>query len=451
MLAAGKIALMAVAAVGTYLFVKKDPGTNGAASTLQGHICQAPNGAVIVCQDEQPHVLSALATCFITVGVNNNDPIAGPYTSVGLTRDPNAVGGLASLWLQGELRKGRIVLIAVDGRQELVSCAPGQELALCPRSPLRNAVLVEPSQPSTPYNIPSIFNGPVPGQPQSPYSLPQSIPNPLGGPPLQNPFGPPPQGQPGQQPFGPPPQGQPGQPQGQGAPAGFQMPTQFQNPFGGPPLQNPFNPPPPGQPGQPGQPPNQGQAQQPQFPRSIPNPFGGPAFQVPDVPGLNAPAQPGGPAAPSSPPGQPAPPAPFAIPGLQSTPPAGWPQGIPWPGAPGAPGQQAAPPPAPPPFSPPAPTAPFSPPPGATVYKNPSDGLWRHVIRQGDIATQLAQSYTGDFSRWKELGPPNQLTLVYQDSQPYGFNPWRLGQVLILPQGWDASKGAAPINQDAGL
>lgn len=84
---------------------------------------------------------------------------------------------------------------------------------------------------------------------------------------------------------------------------------------------------------------------------------------------------------------------------------------------------------------------PSSPASGQVTFLGP-DGLWRHTIRPGDIASRLAQWYRGNALAWRELEQTNpNLQLVLQGGQPLGYNPWRVGQVLVLPTGWDGSKG----------
>jgi hypothetical protein len=77
-----------------------------------------------------------------------------------------------------------------------------------------------------------------------------------------------------------------------------------------------------------------------------------------------------------------------------------------------------------------------------------------HTLRPGDIGSRLAQWYAGNALRWRELSATNpELVLVNSDrksvaqygGQPFGFLPWNPGDVLVLPPGWDASKGAPPV------
>lgn len=163
-----------------------------------------------------------------------------------------------------------------------------------------------------------------------------------------------------------------------------------------------------------------------------------PNFQ-PGAPGGNTipgSYQPNSPSSPSSP-DQPFPsaPSPGATPGVISIPGLG---DFPIPGLPGANVPQ-----------PPGPGG--TPPPGlggvlgstptSGVFLGP-DGLWRHTLRSGDIGTRLAQWYAGSSYRWRELEKTNpDLKLVLQNGQPYGYSPWRIGQILVLPPGWDGSKG----------
>jgi hypothetical protein len=77
-----------------------------------------------------------------------------------------------------------------------------------------------------------------------------------------------------------------------------------------------------------------------------------------------------------------------------------------------------------------------------------------HTIRSGDIASSLALWYARDAGRWRELGATNpDLRLVTKtingQAVPFGFLPWSVGQVLILPPGWDFTRGIAPVQYGA--
>lgn len=87
-----------------------------------------------------------------------------------------------------------------------------------------------------------------------------------------------------------------------------------------------------------------------------------------------------------------------------------------------------------------------------------------HTIRDGDIPSRLAQWYAGDGLRWQELATANpDLVVINPDLKPrsqfggpaFSFaqgrigsgQGWTIGRVLVLPPGWDASKGISPRKQ----
>lgn len=80
-----------------------------------------------------------------------------------------------------------------------------------------------------------------------------------------------------------------------------------------------------------------------------------------------------------------------------------------------------------------------------------------YTLQKGDIASRMAERFTGDFSRWKELGLTNaELVIVNEDRKPvaqyggaaFGFLPWKPGQPVILPPGWDITR---PLKQAGGV
>jgi hypothetical protein len=291
----------------------------------------------------------------------------------------NAPNALA--WAQQQAATGKIVLLGIEGNNSLAAVPPGQEVSLAQKSNHKWAVLLEPPSASSPLGIPG-----GPGAPPIVSTGPdgQTTVNIPGLPPI---------------PVSPGGQASPGQPQpggGQTAPAGYV----------------------PGQNGQPGT-------------------FNIPGLGTIAIPPVFGPQGQGGAAPPN--PQQPSDPnaIPPFVPGDGTTPPifGGWPP----PGFPNIPGLPSL------PGAPPGPggTAPAqgNRPQGATVWMG-NDGRYRYAIRSGDIASRMAQWFTGNFARWRELEQVNpELKLVLQGGKPYGYTPWRLDQVLVLPPGWDGSKG----------
>lgn len=177
---------------------------------------------------------------------------------------------------------------------------------------------------------------------------------------------------------------------------------------------------------------------------------GGIVIPIPGVPGSTVPGGPTVPAGttttpPPAPPAPPAPPTPgvevpplsgtFPIPGM----PGG---GIPIPGVPGGvviPGYPGG-------ATTPTPGTTTTPPTnmGPTVPTSTGAGPWPaafvHTIRPGDIASRLAEHYTGNFLKAYDLQKLNKLQIVGKGKDTQ-FVPWKVGQVLALPLDWNVAKG----------
>ncbi len=371
---------------------------------MSGMLLVAPNQVVVVNPAMAAWVMQGLAQQSAT-------PIPGSainQATLSQQAAPNAPNALA--WAQGQAAQGKIVLLGIEGNNSLAAVIPGQEVTLANVNQRRWAVLLEPPGASLP--LPG--GGSVPNLPGPNYGPPSQ---PGGGTPAGPGYQTPPGDQgtnyvPGQQPGPFDPLGQLGK------------------------ILKPYLPPQQGQPSSPGQPQSQG----PTAPAGYtPGQGGGPGtlnipglgtWNVPNLPGQTpAPGGDGPPLPSSTDPNQPPPPGTIPIPGLGNIP-------NPFPGLqiPGLP--------------PPGGTIPPSSngagvrPPGATVWLG-TDGRYRYAIRSGDIASRMAQWFTGNFARWRELEQVNPvLKLVMQNGAPYGYTPWRLDQVLVLPPGWDGSKGA---------
>lgn len=185
-----------------------------------------------------------------------------------------------------------------------------------------------------------------------------------------------------------------------------------------------------------------------------------PGFGTVTLPNMPAgtPAAPGGGTVPASTQPSATPPTSIEVPGFGTIPLPGMPgaepsqptPSAPTPGAP-APVQTPWGPVVPPagfptvPGLPSAPTTPGSMPGGTGL---PGDVAWpaqfTHTIRPGDIASKLAQWYTGNFQRAYDLVPLNNLTIVGSGPKTY-FTPWKVGQVLKLPLDWNVAKGRPPV------
>ncbi|MDI3285163.1 hypothetical protein [Polyangium sp. 15x6] len=72
-----------------------------------------------------------------------------------------------------------------------------------------------------------------------------------------------------------------------------------------------------------------------------------------------------------------------------------------------------------------------------------------YIVRPDDLQSELAQWYTGDANRWRELGKTNPKLRLMQGDDGNGrkfqyFAPWVAGDKIVLPPGWDVSKGLPP-------
>jgi len=66
-------------------------------------------------------------------------------------------------------------------------------------------------------------------------------------------------------------------------------------------------------------------------------------------------------------------------------------------------------------------------------------------LLSGYYPSYVAQWYTGDGSRWKELLSSNAGWSTYKDAKGYTqIKPWRVGQDIQLPRTWEAGKGPPP-------
>ncbi|HRI71847.1 MAG TPA: hypothetical protein PK156_46760 [Polyangium sp.] len=79
-----------------------------------------------------------------------------------------------------------------------------------------------------------------------------------------------------------------------------------------------------------------------------------------------------------------------------------------------------------------------------------------HVLRKSnggvELASVLAQHYTGNANAWRDLPATNKHVSMRvmkgegQDGAKIEYlHPWKVGQRVILPPSWDTSKGLPPI------
>lgn len=72
-----------------------------------------------------------------------------------------------------------------------------------------------------------------------------------------------------------------------------------------------------------------------------------------------------------------------------------------------------------------------------------------YVLRANDLASELAQWFTGNGNRWRELTTTNPKLQIQRAPRGDGtfieyLIPWVAGQQIILPVGWNAEKGPPP-------
>lgn len=73
----------------------------------------------------------------------------------------------------------------------------------------------------------------------------------------------------------------------------------------------------------------------------------------------------------------------------------------------------------------------------------------QYVIRSGDLASDLAQWYTGNALKWRELLSTNsqlrEMTGDRGDGTRFQYlAPWNAGDKITLPVGWNVDKGLPP-------
>jgi nucleoid-associated protein YgaU len=98
----------------------------------------------------------------------------------------------------------------------------------------------------------------------------------------------------------------------------------------------------------------------------------------------------------------------------------------------------------PPFFGVPSPSAPLPPPVPAMPWPVPSQGVPVspprpfYRIKIGDFGSGLAKRATGNAGRWRELLEANpELSTYTDDKGATQIRPWKIGQKLMLPAGWE--------------
>lgn len=74
-----------------------------------------------------------------------------------------------------------------------------------------------------------------------------------------------------------------------------------------------------------------------------------------------------------------------------------------------------------------------------------SNTAYSYTIRGSELPSELAQWYTGDANRWRELVQTNPELRIQKANQIEYLTPWKSGQTIILPKTWDVKKGPMPI------
>ena len=78
-------------------------------------------------------------------------------------------------------------------------------------------------------------------------------------------------------------------------------------------------------------------------------------------------------------------------------------------------------------------------------YRVEKMGGWPYLIKLGDTGSKLAQIYTGDGNRWRELigqraeppgKPQTPLTSYLGASGFWQLKPWKVGMRIFLPADW---------------
>ena len=75
-----------------------------------------------------------------------------------------------------------------------------------------------------------------------------------------------------------------------------------------------------------------------------------------------------------------------------------------------------------------------------------------YVIREGDIASNIAKHYAGDAGAWRKLPAINAGMSVIKKGQWEALKPWQVAQEILLPIAWKArSKPLPPLAGGGGL
>jgi hypothetical protein len=74
-----------------------------------------------------------------------------------------------------------------------------------------------------------------------------------------------------------------------------------------------------------------------------------------------------------------------------------------------------------------------------------AETAYSYTIRGSELPSELAQWYTGDANRWRELVQTNSELRIRKANGIEYLTPWKSGQTIVLPKTWDVKKGPMPI------
>lgn len=84
----------------------------------------------------------------------------------------------------------------------------------------------------------------------------------------------------------------------------------------------------------------------------------------------------------------------------------------------------------------------------ASTVSNTTSGR-TYTVRGSELPSQLAQWYTGDANRWRELVQTNPDLRIRKVGEIEYLLPWKSGMTITLPSTWDVKKGPMPIQSNA--
>jgi hypothetical protein len=84
----------------------------------------------------------------------------------------------------------------------------------------------------------------------------------------------------------------------------------------------------------------------------------------------------------------------------------------------------------------------------ASTVSNTTSGR-TYTVRGTELPSQLAQWYTGDANRWRDLVQTNPELRIRKVGEIEYLLPWKSGMTITLPSTWDVKKGPMPIQSNA--